>query len=199
MPKSQEMAFPGFQFSKFFGGNAARPPDVLSYSRLSMTTQKRLASPLGETFDDMIHDPLVCGVNNDRIQWRLLTEPELTYQKAVGIALALESTAKHVHDLGAKNDMADHPPLNIHHIKEHRQSQFQENTGNYECHRCGGKHRANSCRFREVKCFNCQKMGHIAKVCHSKSKTGSANTGSASTGKTNVVSAKDGVSNIHYI
>ncbi len=37
-------------------------------------------------------------------------------------------------------------------------------------------------------------MGHIAKVCRSKSKTGSANTGSASTGKTNVVSAKDGVS-----
>ena len=148
----------------------------------------------GETLDDMIRDRLVCGVNNDRIQRRLLTEPELTYQKAVDIALALESTAKHVHDLGAKNDMTDHPPSNIHHVKEHRQSQFQENTGNYECHRCGGKHRANSCRFREVKCFNCQKMGHIAKVCRSKSKTGSANTGSASTGKTNVVSAKDGVS-----
>ena len=56
----------------------------------------------------MIPDRLVCGVNNNGIQRRLLTEPELTYQKAVDIALAFESTAKHAQDLGAKNSMEDH-------------------------------------------------------------------------------------------
>ena len=33
------------------------------------------------------------------------------------------------------------------------------------CYRCGGEHRASSCRFRESRCFKCQKFGHIAKVC----------------------------------
>lgn len=58
----------------------------------------------GQILDDMIRDRVVCGVNND-LMIKLLTEPELTYQKAVDIALALESTAKHVQDLGAKNNM----------------------------------------------------------------------------------------------
>ena len=140
----------------------------------------------GGPLDDMIRDRLVCGVNNDRIQRRLLTEPELTYQKAVDIALAFESTAKHVQDLGVKNSIEDRSgdlDWNVNQVKEDRQPQFSGNTGTrYDCHRCGGKHRANSCRFREVKCFNCQKIGHIAKVCRSKPKTGSENTGSENTG-----------------
>ena len=94
----------------------------------------------------MIRDRLVSGVNNDRIQRRLLTEPELTYQKAVDIALALESTAKHAQDLGAKNSIEDRSgdlDSNVNQVKEDRQPQISGNTGaHYECDRCRGKHRA---------------------------------------------------------
>ena len=38
------------------------------------------------------------------------------------------------------------------------------------CYRCGGKHQATNCPFKEAECYACGKKGHIAKVCRSKSK-----------------------------
>ena len=35
------------------------------------------------------------------------------------------------------------------------------------CHRCGGNHQSNVCRFGFVNCRACGKKGHIAKVCRS--------------------------------
>ena len=37
----------------------------------------------GETLETMLRDRLVCGINNEKIQNRLLSETELTYQKAL--------------------------------------------------------------------------------------------------------------------
>lgn len=36
------------------------------------------------------------------------------------------------------------------------------------CNGCGGLHMRNQCQFRQAKCFNCDKQGHIAKVCRTK-------------------------------
>ena len=41
------------------------------------------------------------------------------------------------------------------------------------CYRCGGKHLANHCRFKEAECHACRKKGHIANVCKFK-KSGSS-------------------------
>jgi len=38
------------------------------------------------------------------------------------------------------------------------------------CHRCGGPHKAPECTFQKAKHHKCRKVGHIAKVCHSKAK-----------------------------
>ena len=35
------------------------------------------------------------------------------------------------------------------------------------CANCGGEHSRNTCRFRNVKCRKCNKLGNIAKVCRS--------------------------------
>ena len=66
----------------------------------------------------MIRDRLVCGINNEKIQRRLLAEPELTYKKAVELSLAMESASKHVEDLGAKRVSIEDPNniLYIHRI-----------------------------------------------------------------------------------
>ena len=46
----------------------------------------------GEALEDMLRDRLVCGVNQERKQKRLHSEgPSLTLEKALDIALALES------------------------------------------------------------------------------------------------------------
>ena len=48
----------------------------------------------GATLDDMVRDHLVCGVNDNAIQKRLLAESSLTYQKAVELALSVETAAQ---------------------------------------------------------------------------------------------------------
>ena len=40
----------------------------------------------GETLPEMLRDRLVCGINNEKIQRRLLAEPDLTLKKAEEIA-----------------------------------------------------------------------------------------------------------------
>lgn len=44
----------------------------------------------GTVLDDMLHDRLVCSINNDAIQHRLLGEtPPLTFKKALEISIAV--------------------------------------------------------------------------------------------------------------
>ena len=44
----------------------------------------------GDTLQDMLRDRLVCGINDVRIQRRLLSEPDLTYKRAFDLAQAME-------------------------------------------------------------------------------------------------------------
>ena len=41
----------------------------------------------------MLRDPLVCGVNDERIQRRLLAESQLEFKKAMEVATAMETPA----------------------------------------------------------------------------------------------------------
>ena len=47
----------------------------------------------------MLRDRLVCGINNEKIQNRLLSETELTYQKALSLAQSSEAAAQKVKEL----------------------------------------------------------------------------------------------------
>ncbi len=53
----------------------------------------------GATLDIMIRDRLVCGIMDDAIQKRLLTETELTYKRAVELSQGIERAAQNVKDL----------------------------------------------------------------------------------------------------
>ena len=49
----------------------------------------------GDSLDSMLRDRLVCGINHDRTQQRLLSEGgNLSLQKAMDISLSLESVIK---------------------------------------------------------------------------------------------------------
>ena len=44
----------------------------------------------------MLRDRLVCGINNEQIQRKLLSEPELTYKKVLELAQGLKAATKNL-------------------------------------------------------------------------------------------------------
>ena len=55
----------------------------------------------GDTLNDMLRDRIVCGINDQRIQRRLLAESDLTLAKAMELSLAMESADKDADTLKA--------------------------------------------------------------------------------------------------
>ena len=43
----------------------------------------------GDTIKDMLGDRLVCGINDQNIQRKILSESRLTYEKAIDIAISM--------------------------------------------------------------------------------------------------------------
>ena len=53
----------------------------------------------GTSLNEMLCDQIACGIEDQKIQRRLLAEPELTFDKAYEIAIASESAEKNAKDL----------------------------------------------------------------------------------------------------
>lgn len=120
----------------------------------------------GGTLDEMLRDRLVCGVMDERIQRRLLTEVSLTFDKAYKIAQACESADENSKVLRPNTSTLT---MEVHATQQVGQSQESDRRPpSTDCYRCGGKHALAKCRFRNVDCCHCGKKGHTARVCRSK-------------------------------
>ena len=108
----------------------------------------------GETLEVMIRDRLVCGINDINIQRRLLSEPKLTYAKAVEIAQTAESAAQSMRELRSKHGAS---PLPIHTPDGVNRMSDVKTTPT--CYRCGAPgHVVPDCPLpKEVVCHNCGK------------------------------------------
>ena len=103
----------------------------------------------GTIIEDMIR--LVCGINDHGIQRHLLQESNLTYQSAYDIVQAMETASKNIQDLCKT-------------VQAVQRVQWVEGSP-CTCHRCGGNHQSNVCRFHLVNWRACGNKGHIGKVC----------------------------------
>ena len=123
----------------------------------------------GDKLHEMLRDRLVCGVNHDTIQRKLLAETDLTYEKAYTLAQAIEASERDTLDLkGSKNSSAPLLPLpevNYSRTFKHSKGKIPTKRGNPTCYRCGGPHFAPACKFINSECKFCKKKGHIARVC----------------------------------
>lgn len=123
----------------------------------------------GPSLDDMLRDRLVCGVEDPPIQRRLLAEEKLTFEKAAGVALAMETAAHNAETLrSAAGKVGDATlqtsPSSVHQVQAAASAQAPSKSGS--CYRCGQtSHMAAQCKFKEAKCYQCGKMGHIKRAC----------------------------------
>ena len=121
----------------------------------------------GATLNQMLRDRIVVGVSSEKIQLRLLAEPDLTYDRTLQLAQAMETAERDRQQLKGGKDNSI-----LYHQSKTGKSSTQRRV---ECYRCCGNHLASDCRFKETECRNCGKKGHLARACRSKKKEGMDN------------------------
>ena len=111
----------------------------------------------GTALNDSLRDRFVCGLYNESIQKRLLVETSLTFEKALKLAVAMETAMKDSLELRGKAKTI--PPVNS----------IREVPMQHKCYRCGKeRHEPQECYFKDQYCRNCGKKGHIKRVCRGK-------------------------------
>jgi len=140
----------------------------------------------GTALSEMLRDRLVCGVNHDTIQKRLLSEKDLTFDTAMKLAQSIEATERDTRKLKNSNNSSSSTGHNIHFNRSKRGQSFPSGSklssvaGRISCYRCGGNHLAPACKFKDAECRFCKKKGHLARVCRAKEKSQNGTRGQSS-------------------
>ena len=92
----------------------------------------------------MLHDRLVCRCKDQRLQCKLLAEPDLTFDKAFKIAKAMEAVEKEAKDLQETPSTAVHQLGKAAATKQNSRRIPNLTPPNplraTDCYRCGAKH-----------------------------------------------------------
>lgn len=128
-----------------------------------------------DTLNDMLRDRLVCGINDDNIQRKLLSETDLTFKKAYDMAIAQETAVRNAKDLKSTSTEVHKLSQGRPNHRKHGSNKNPEpknaagpSSETPTCYRCGGKHWSRDCRFKDSECNFCHKKGHLINVCRSR-------------------------------
>ncbi|CAG2199396.1 GALNT [Mytilus edulis] len=120
--------------------------------------------------NESLRDQFVVGLKDEQTQKKLLTVPDLTFVKAIGIAIAVETANKDAIELRGKFNTES----SVNRIQRQQRRPPPSTTDrqkSFVCYRCNGKnHKADTCRFKDAVCHSCNKKGHIRKACRSSGK-----------------------------
>ena len=104
-------------------------------------------------------DCFVCGLANEGIQKRILSEANLDFEKAVQIARGMEAAQKSSQVVKVSERL-------VQKVQDHDSSRAQ---GGPVCSHCGKKkHQTDLCHFKNAVCYRCHKKGHIEAKCKAK-------------------------------
>ena len=104
----------------------------------------------GDQLLDMLCDRLVCGLTSERMQRRLLSEPNLTFENAFSIAIAMETADKNASEL---------------------QTQFSTAGGEHSDTKMATEQVNKISREKaKIDCWFCEKYGHREDECRLKQK-----------------------------
>ena len=134
-----------------------------------MSELRKLADNCNFTtyLNDMLCDRLVCGISDERIQRILLTEKDLSLEKAYSICIAEETAARDTSVLQGEQVnkiKTQKRPFKAKSKPSPRESTLEEIEKH--CFRCGAtSHLAHRCKHLKTSCNYCKKIGHLAKMC----------------------------------
>lgn len=125
----------------------------------------------GDSLNTMLRDRIVCGIQEEATQRKLLSENGLTLVRATEIAVSMETAAKNAEDLKTPT-VEDTNYVHKNKPPERNQRKESPNTARngHRCNRCGADHKSSDCRFIGATCHACKKIGHIARACRAKSR-----------------------------
>lgn len=145
----------------------------------------------GEKLNESIRDKLVCGLNKEKIQQKLLATQDLDLQTAIYTAIAMEAAAESAKELhGGISSFGGNSSGAVYRVGNEKGNNNIGSTGGddrgsvyalrKECFRCGSnRHLADGCPFKNRECFACKQVGHIRKKCHSSSSRRKSSNGSS--------------------
>ena len=132
----------------------------------------------GDFLDQALRDKLVCGLTNEHVKKRLLTEVELTFQRAHDLAVSMEVAQKDTNELARSRNVHSCQASKKNYSHKHATPDEKKTHRPTKCQHCGGEgHNPNRCWFKDQQCYKCGKRGHMQAVCKAKpkQKTGKAN------------------------
>ncbi len=113
----------------------------------------------------------------------LMQDHQESLDEILQIALTFEAVEREVsHGMTTQDDSHqrdDSSTINVATIRSQKSKLFKQpekktqpfgkksQTQSNRCYSCGGYHLRSQCKFRNAKCYRCNKTGHISKVCRS--------------------------------
>ena len=103
-------------------------------------------------------------MRSPKIQQCLLAETELSFNRALKIASEMERAKKNVCDIEGSSWLEKMEGLNKVQEKHNKFEEMGRKKGQ-DCFCCGGNHFQSQSSFKNAKCHNCGKIGHIPQKC----------------------------------
>lgn len=162
-----------FERHKFFTRNQKSGENIESY----VTELKALAATcdFGKLKDSLIKDRVVCGIDNNKLREKLLTEHNLTLTKCIDICRSAESTKTQLKEINSETIQVNSVKGYDNKKKPDKPSKDQVTTTKIaknkvinNCSRCGRNHKVNECPAYGAECYKCKKKNHFSKMCKQK-------------------------------
>ena len=120
----------------------------------------------GDSLDKALRDRIVGGINHEAMQKKLLSERDLTYERAVEIVQGVETSDANLREMTTPLKPVTVKTEPVYKVAQERDSGAQAAKTPVSCPRCGTEgHSGSVRRFKDKHCNFCKKKGHIARMC----------------------------------